>query len=80
MKPDLSLQLAQEPGLVRTSATFQEPEVRLSAWDADIPVLCVEEGGVSVELEFSDPEAFRRFQEQVAAIELPDDDQGGAHA
>jgi hypothetical protein len=45
-----------------------------------MPVLCVEEGGVSVELEFSDPESFRRFQDQVAAIELPVADEGGAHA
>ena len=71
MRPRLTPAL--ELGLMKATASLQDPEVSLSPWDAEMPVLCIEEGGVVVELEFPDREALARFQRQVAALRCPDE-------
>ena len=43
----------------------------LSPWDGDMPTLCIEEGGVVVELEFPDVESLRRFQRRIAGLRTP---------
>jgi len=64
------LQLAQtfEHGLLEARAFVQDPDVRLAGWDAWMPVLLIEEGGVVIELEFADRDSFHRFQRRVAAL------------
>ena len=71
MSMALDLALCHEPGLLRASATLAEPMVSLEAWDTGMPVLFVEEGGVRVELEFTSPESFQRFQRRIANLQLP---------
>jgi len=66
MKPRLTPAL--ELGLMKATASLQDPEVTLSPWDGDMPTLCIEEGGVVVELEFPDAESLRRFQQRIAAL------------
>ncbi len=70
MKPRIAPTL--ELGLMKATASLQDPEVSLSPWDAQMPVLCIEEGGVVVELEFPDREALARFQRRIAALRCPD--------
>lgn len=70
MKPRIAPTL--ELGLMKARAMLQDPEVSLSPWDAQMPVLCIEEGGVVVELEFPDREALARFQRRIAALRCPD--------
>jgi len=69
MKPRLTPAL--ELGLMKATASLQDPEVTLSPWDGDMPTLCIEEGGVVVELEFPDVESLRRFQQRIAALRAP---------
>jgi hypothetical protein len=71
MSVALDLALCHEPGLLRASATLAEPLVSLDAWDRQQPVLVIEEGGVSVELEFTCVEAFLGFQQRIANLQLP---------
>ena len=68
MKPQLTPAL--ETGLMSATASFQDPEVTLSASDGDAPALCIEEAGVAVKLEFPDVECVLRFQHRVAALRL----------
>ncbi len=70
MRPRLTPAL--ELGLMKAAASLQDPEVTLSPWDGDMPTLCIEEGGVVVELEFPDRESLRRFQQRIAELRLPD--------
>jgi len=70
MKPRIAPTL--ELGLMKARAMLQDPEVSLSPWDAQMPVLCIEEGGVVVELEFPDREALARFQHRIAALRCQD--------
>jgi len=70
MEMKLSLALRQQPGLMKVSATVHDPEVRLLAWQQDMPVLCIEDGGVAVELEFIDTEGLLGFQRQVAHLDV----------
>ncbi len=69
--PQLLLTPALEGGLLKASATVQDPDVRLSCWGAQMPVLTIEEGGVVIELEFTGRDALRRFQHRVAALSVP---------
>ncbi len=71
MKPRIAPAL--EMGLMKASAALQAPEVSLSPWNAAMPVLCIEEGGVVLELEFPDAEAFERFQRRVASLRIPEE-------
>jgi len=71
MKPRLTPAL--ELGLMKATASLQDPEVTLSPWDGDMPPLCIEEGGVVVELEFPDAESLRRFQQRIAALRTAED-------
>jgi len=71
MKPRLTPAL--ELGLMKATASLQDPEVTLSPWDGDMPTLCIEEGGVVVELEFPDAESLRRFQQRIAALRTAED-------
>ena len=68
MGPRMLLAPALGPGLLKASATVQDPDVRLSCWDAQMPVLTIEEGGVVIELEFADRDGFLRFQRRVASL------------
>ena len=68
MKPQLTPAL--ETGLMSATASFQDPEVTLSASDGDAPALCIEEAGVAVELEFPDVECVLCFQQRVAPLRL----------
>ena len=74
MKPSLQLRPVLEMGLLKVSATLEDPLVRLEGWSSDMPLLTVEEGGVQLEIEFVSVETFRSFQRQVAAQEPPEDD------
>jgi hypothetical protein len=69
MRPRLTPAL--ELGLMKATASLQDPEVTLSPWDGDMPTLCIAEGGVVVELEFPDVESLRRFQRRVADLNPP---------
>lgn len=73
MKPSLQLCPVSRTGMMKVSATLQDPYVRLEGWDATMPLLSVSDGGVEVALEFVDRAAFRSFQHQVAAQRLPED-------
>ena len=67
-RPQLLLTPALEGGLLKASATVQDPDVRLSSWGEQMPVLTIEEGTVVIELEFTDHDALLRFQRRVAAL------------
>lgn len=69
MKPTLQLRPVREMGMMKAAATLEDPVVRLEAWESDMPLLTIEEGGVLVELEFVSVETFRSFQRQVARLE-----------
>jgi len=71
MKPCLCVAPSLEMGTLRASATFQDPDVRLAAEGNEGPVVTIEEGGVTVELEFPDVDAVRRFQHRVAMLPAP---------
>jgi hypothetical protein len=71
MKPRIAPTL--DMGLMKASAALQDPEVSLSPWNAVMPVLCIEEGGVMVELEFPDADAFERFQSRIASLRIPEE-------
>ncbi len=70
MRPRLTPAL--ELGLMKATASLQDPEVTLSPWEEDVPTLCIEEGGVAVELEFPDVESVVRFQRRVADLRVPE--------
>ena len=70
MRPRLTPAL--ELGLMKATASLQDPEVTVSPRDGDVPTLSVEEGGVMVELEFPDVESLRRFQRRIADLRLPE--------
>lgn len=72
MRPTLQLRPAQQMGLVKVAATLEDPLVRMESWEADMPLLTVEEGGVQLVLEFVSADTFRSFQRQVAVLELED--------
>lgn len=71
MTPRLLAAPVLDQGMLKSSATLQDPEVRLVVWDG-MPTLAVEEGGVSLELEFPDAESFARFQQRVAELRPAD--------
>jgi hypothetical protein len=73
MRPRIAPTL--ELGLMKATASLQDPEVSLSPWDARMPTICIEEGGVIVELEFPDRESLRRFQDRVAALQCPEEEE-----
>jgi len=74
MKPSLRLWPVSRTGMMKVSATLQDPNVRLEGWDATMPLLSVSDGGMEVALEFVDRAAFRSFQHQVADQRLPEGD------
>lgn len=59
---------ALESGLLRASASMQEPDVRLSFNADDLPVVTIEEGAAVIEIELLDLDGLRRFQRRVAAL------------
>lgn len=63
-------------GLLKASATFQEPDVRLSCWNGEMPTLVIEEGGVVMELEFPDQGSLARFQRRIAGLLVLDTPRG----
>ena len=67
---DMRLQLtpAQERGLMRAAVSLQDPEVSMPPLDGGMPTVCIEEGGVGVDLEFPDIDSVRRFQQRVAEL------------
>jgi hypothetical protein len=71
MEMKLSLALRQQQALMKVSATVQDPEVHLLAWQQGVPVLCIEDGGVAIEIEFTDPESLLGFQQRIANLQLP---------
>ena len=71
MKPCLHVAPCLEMGTLRASANFQDPDVRLADEGNEGPVVTIEEGGVTVELEFPDVDAVRRFQHRVAIMPAP---------
>ena len=73
MKPSLRLCPISRTGMMKVSATLQDPYVRLGGWETTMPLLSVSDGAVEVALEFVDSAAFRSFQHQVAAQRLPED-------
>jgi hypothetical protein len=72
--PGLSLCLAQLRGRLSARASLESPCVSVAVEPGEAPLLRIEEGGVSVELEFPDAESIRRFQHQVGSAAVPDDE------
>jgi len=68
MKPRLALIPAQLHGFLKVSATVGTPEVRLAAYNQEMPVLQIEEAGIVVELEFTDQRGLEAFARRVAAL------------
>lgn len=68
MSQSLRTALTLDRGMLRASATLQDPDVRLTSWDEDMPAISIEEGGVVLELEFPDRRSLARFQRRVAAL------------
>ena len=70
MRPRMRLTPTLEAGLLKASATVQDPDVRLSEAEDEMPVLTIEDGGVVIELEFADRDGLHRFQRRVAELAL----------
>lgn len=70
MKPELALVPTLEMGTLTACATFQDPDVRLTAPHGRPPAVRLEEAGVVVVLEFPDRESLARFQRRVAHLHL----------
>jgi len=68
MGPRMRLTPTLEAGLLKASATVQDPDVRLSMAVGEMPVLTIEDGGVVIELEFADSDGLQRFQQRVASL------------
>lgn len=71
MRPRMRLTPTLEAGLLKASATVQDPDVRLSEAEDEMPVLTIEDGGVVIELEFADRDGLHRFQRRVAELATP---------
>jgi len=69
MRPCVDVAPCLEVGTLRASANFQDPDVRLNSDEAEAPSILVEEGGVTVVLEFPDLGAVRRFLRRLATLE-----------
>jgi len=74
MKPVLLTTLAQERGTLTARATLEDPDVRLDLPKGAAPTLIVEEGGVRLDLAFSDTTCIRRFQRRVGSVPVPPED------
>lgn len=74
MKLDLCALPTLQGGLLKASALLQAPVVAVLVADGEVPTISIEEGGVVVELEFSNLRALRRFRRQVASLVLPRED------
>ena len=68
MRPGLGIAPTLEMGTMRASANFQDPIVRLVGDGDAAPTVTIEEGGVTVELEFPALDAVRRFQRRVGVL------------
>lgn len=77
MKPRLVTGLAQDRGTLSARATLEDPDVRLDAEPGEPATLTIEEGGVSLALEFPDTDCVRRFKHRVGRVPVPDDDDSG---
>ncbi len=66
----MKLTPALETGLMRALASFQDPEIGLSVSETGVPLLRIEEAGVTVELEFPDVDCLSRFQQRVGDLRL----------
>ena len=71
MKPCLDVAPALELGTLRASANFQEPDVRVVVDDDGVPSIRIEEGGVTVVLEFPDLDCLTRFTRRLARTPVP---------
>jgi hypothetical protein len=80
VKPRLVAGLAQDRGTLSARATLEDPDVRLKAEPGEPATLTIEEGGVSLALEFPDADCVRRFKRRVGRVPVPDDDGGDAAA
>ena len=77
MKATLQTGLALERGTMRARATLQDPDVRVEQPLDASPHVCIDEGGVVLELAFPDLISIYRFQQRVARLR-PYGDNGGA--
>ena len=73
---DMSLRqtMALEMGTMEVLAHMQEPEPTISRSTNDLPTLRIEEGGITVELEFLDNEQIHRFRARINRLDIPDDE------
>ncbi len=71
MKPCLDVVPCMEVGIVRASATFQDPDVRLRFPDSESPCVRLDEGGVTLVIEFPDLDSLTRFVQRLARIPVP---------
>lgn len=71
MKPQLALMPAQLHGFLKVSASVGTLDVRLAAFNDDMPVLQLEEAGIVVELEFMDRDGLEAFARRVSALVFP---------
>lgn len=71
MKAELTRTPRLDVGTLTACASFQNPDVSLTAAHGHPPSVRLEEGGVVVVLEFPDREALARFQRRLAHVHLP---------
>jgi len=71
MKMGLFNTLMMEMGRLTAIANFEDPSIELTVEPEKAPTLTLEEGGVTVVLEFPNLEAIRHFQRCVARIKVP---------
>ena len=65
MSDHLGTQLMLQSGFLKASGTFESPDVRILSCQHDMPRLQIAEGGVVMELEFTDASCLVRFAAQV---------------
>ena len=71
MTPRMALVPAQLHGFLKVNATLGNPEVRLAAFNDEMPCLQVEEAGIVLELEFLDRSGLEEFARRILALVPP---------
>ena len=72
MRMELVNTLMMEMGRLTAIANFEDPIIELTVEPEKAPTLTLEEGGVTVVLEFPNLEAIRHFQRSVARLQVPE--------
>lgn len=68
MRPRLALVPAQLHGFLRVNATLGDADIRLAAFNGEMPCLQIEEAGIVIELEFTDRAGLEAFARRIQAL------------